>query len=100
MDEVNAAQKKLQSVTEAMTRLVAQLDEQKKALESQRSAEENLKKSESELKAAVDDLENQERTYKTQVETLEKKSQDANASTVSKSKAAAGNGSFVLNLIS
>jgi len=58
-------------------------------LESQRQAEENVRKAEAELKSAVDDLKKQEDEYNTQIQTLESKSKDSTASTVSKSKAAA-----------
>jgi len=61
----------------------------RKALEDQRNAEEIVKKTEAELKAAVDEMTRQEMTYQESIRTLETKSKDSTASTVSKNKAAA-----------
>ena len=74
---------------DALVDVQKQLESQKQLLEAQKTAEEALLKSEAELRAAVDDLKKQEDAYKGQISTLEAKAHDANASTVSKNKAAA-----------
>lgn len=55
-----------------------------KALESQLAAEEAVRKAESEQRAAVEELKKQEESYQNSINTLETKSKDPNASTVSK----------------
>lgn len=64
-------------------------EESRRALEKQTESEEAVKKAESEQRAAVDDLKNQEENYRKQLSTLESKTNDPAASTVSKNKAAA-----------
>jgi len=80
--EVRAASEKFEAVQNALIEVQA-------ALEKTKVAEDTVKKAEAELKTAVEELHKQEEAYKTQVTTLETKSNDDNASTVSKSKAAA-----------
>jgi chromosome segregation ATPase len=86
--EINKAQAKLDVAQKSLEEVQKQLEEQKKIIESQKIAEENLKRSEEELRVAIAELQQQEQTYKKQVETLEAKSKDPNASTVAKNKAA------------
>jgi len=80
--EVAEAAKKLEALQTALA-------EQQKALEEQKVAEEMAQKAEAELKVAVADLKKQEEDYQHQLQTLEGKSNDAAASTVNRSKAAA-----------
>lgn len=58
-------------------------------MDEQKKAEDSVRKAETEQRAAVDELKSQEDKYNKQVSDLEAKSKDANASTVSKNKAAA-----------
>jgi len=95
-EEIALASAKLQAVQEALDEVTRQLVQQEVALEAsklalaqQRKAEEALIRAETELRAAVDDLHKQEAAYNTQVATLERKKDDVNSSTVTKSKAAA-----------
>jgi len=71
---------------ETLQTLLAELQT---ALAEQKAAEEAAQKAEAELKIAVADLKKQEDDYRVQIETLEAKSNDPSASTVSKNKAAA-----------
>jgi uncharacterized protein YllA (UPF0747 family) len=57
-------------------------------LEEQKKAEDIVRKAEDELRSAVDELKRQEDTYNKQVSDLETKSKDANASLVTRNKAA------------
>jgi len=80
--QINEASNKLEALQNALV-------DQQTALETTRTAEENLKKAETDLKVAVDDLRTQEDNFKKQLVTLETKSKDENASTVTRNKAAA-----------
>jgi len=80
--EVADAAKKFETLQTALAELQTALVEQK-------ASEEAAQKAEAELKIAVADLKKQEDDYRVQIETLEAKSSDPAASTVSKNKAAA-----------
>jgi len=64
------------------------LAESEAALAAQQQAEAEVKKAEAELQAAVDDLKKQEDDYHLKCSTLEAKTNDASASSMSRSKAA------------
>jgi len=83
----NAAQ--IRQVSDKLQTLQDALVEQQAALEKTKLAEETLKKAEGELKVAAEDLHKQEDAFRSQLEKLEAKSNDENASTVSRNKAAA-----------
>jgi DNA polymerase III alpha subunit (gram-positive type) len=63
-------------------------DVARQALEEQQKAEEIVRKAEEELRTAYDELKKQEDAYSKQVTDLETKSKDANASLVTRNKAA------------
>jgi len=79
---IREATEKLETVQNSLVALQA-------ALENQRAAEESLKKSEAELKIAVTDLHNQETAYKKQLDSLESKVNDPNATPFQQNKASA-----------
>jgi len=102
-EEVNLAATKLESVQRAMDELSNQLSEQKKtedalaqairnqvqAENEQKAAEEQVRKSEAEQVKVLQEIKDQETTYKNQLDNLQKKIDDPNSSTVLRSKSVA-----------
>jgi myosin heavy subunit len=116
-EEIEEAQQKLQAVQDALNEVQNQLEQQEKALaeqktaleeskrtadeakrtaneakrtlDAQKKAEDDVRKAEEEQRAAVEELKKQEDNYHNQINLLESKSKDPNATTVAKHKAAA-----------